>query len=228
MLQKRYKRIYQIIFLLWLGPNFVLTAYAGLFYLGLIPMNNLLGERDPRKPDQQFAIPILEMGKAAYDADNFTKAYEILLPFAKAGHAEGQYYLGKMLDQGLGAKQDRCLATEWFDLAARSGFAPAQYELALAYRETHDGLIDSASQSYLWMLEAARNGHGLAIDDLSKGHGFGSFMRARTAHDIKIRHANWRPKMEPPVRIVRLLYIPSFTMLQHHLGAGTCREEWFS
>lgn len=49
------------------------------------------------------------------------------------GEAEAQYLLGAMYFDGQGVEQDRCLATLWFDKAARRGHGQAQFRMGEAY-----------------------------------------------------------------------------------------------
>ena len=85
-------------------------------------------------------------GKEAYDRKDYRRAFEILKPLAEQGHAEAQYTLGVMYDEGEGVKEDDKEAVKWFRLSAEQGDVKAQFDLADMYR-TGDGVIIFSSES---------------------------------------------------------------------------------
>ena len=72
---------------------------------------------------------------------------------------ESQNYIGVMHYMGLGMEQrDPGKAKEWFEQAARTGYAPAQYNLGMLYRNG-DGIERDLSKSFLWIYAAYSQKH---------------------------------------------------------------------
>ena len=62
-----------------------------------------------------------QIGKRAYDANNFELAFEILKPLAERNHAESQLIIGDMYNIGKGVGQDNALAIFWYRKSAEQG-----------------------------------------------------------------------------------------------------------
>lgn len=100
-----------------------------------------------------------EAGVAAFEAENYERAKEILLPLAEAGDAQAQYVLAKLYENGgEGVMRSLTKAADWYRLAAESGLADAQNNLALLYIQGH-GAPRSEERAFELWLDAARNGH---------------------------------------------------------------------
>lgn len=100
-----------------------------------------------------------EAGVAAFEAENYERAREILLPLAEAGDAQAQYVLAKLYENGGdGVMRSLTKAADWYRLAAESGLADAQNNLALLYIQGHGAPRSERRAFELW-LDAARNGH---------------------------------------------------------------------
>lgn len=73
----------------------------------------------------------LDEGIAAYDAQNYTKAREILYPLAAYQRdAEAQFYLGMIYFYGEGVEKNIEEAMLWWKKAMRSGHVDAAYRLS--------------------------------------------------------------------------------------------------
>ena len=72
-------------------------------------------------------------GLKAYDAKDYKRAYELLLPLADKGNAAAQYRIGVILDAGHGIKPNPAAAVAYYDKAARSGVPAAAFNLGLLY-----------------------------------------------------------------------------------------------
>ena len=73
----------------------------------------------------------LNAGIAAYDAGDYTKAYELLYPLgAYKRNAEAQFHLGMIYFYGEGVEKDIDKAMEWWKKAMRSGHTDAAYRLS--------------------------------------------------------------------------------------------------
>jgi TPR repeat protein len=72
-------------------------------------------------------------GKAAFQREDYAHAYAELLPEAQAGNGEAEYMVGEMTADGLGTDRSAQVAADWYKLAARHGYLPAETTLALLY-----------------------------------------------------------------------------------------------
>jgi TPR repeat protein len=64
-------------------------------------------------------------------AQSDTEAAEWYQRAANRGHAEAQYFLGKMYSEGRDVAQSYAEAFEWYRKAANRGHAEAQHKLGL-------------------------------------------------------------------------------------------------
>ena len=81
---------------------------------------------------------------------------------ADQGHAEAQFNLGWMHDQGLGVTQDYTQAVEWYRKAAEQGHVEAQANLGARYSMGRMGLPQDDEQAAHWLRKAAEQGHAEA------------------------------------------------------------------
>ncbi|MGV0006148.1 MAG: tetratricopeptide repeat protein [Candidatus Porifericomitaceae bacterium WSBS_2022_MAG_OTU9] len=109
---------------------------------------------------QQFD-PLLAVQKGEYNKalDHWYKQQESSL--------EAQNYIGVMHYMGLGVPQDHKHASEWFERAARAGYAPAQFNLGIVYRNGY-GIKQDMYKAFLWMYAANTQQHQRA-DTYMKG-----------------------------------------------------------
>lgn len=97
----------------------------------------------------------LEDGKAAYLANDYARAYEILKPLAEQGDADAQITLGIMYDYGQGVAKDDAIATEWYRKAALHGIPTVQHNLGVKYFEGIGIEKDYAEAARWWRMAAA-------------------------------------------------------------------------
>ena len=64
-----------------------------------------------------YAASLLD-GVNAFDNDHYAAAYKILLPYAKHGNPEAQYYFGRMYYEGSGVAKDLGKALYWYTKSA--------------------------------------------------------------------------------------------------------------
>lgn len=62
-----------------------------------------------------------DTGMAAFEQQDYAKAFEILGAAAAAGDADAQFMMGRMYARGLGVLQDFVLSHHWYNLAASQG-----------------------------------------------------------------------------------------------------------
>lgn len=81
---------------------------------------------------------------------------------AELSDLDAQNALGNAYNEGqAGLKQDYAEALKWYRRAAEKGFAPAQYNLGLAYEQGH-GVAADEQQAFKYYLQAAEQGFGVA------------------------------------------------------------------
>ena len=76
-----------------------------------------------------------------------------------------QYNLGKMYYKGQGLDQSYERAKEYFEAAARQGYAKAQYDLGRSY-VTGEGVEQSYETAREWWMKSAEQGEESAIKNL--------------------------------------------------------------
>ena len=107
----------------------------------------------------------LDAGIAAMNRKDYPTAFQLLAPLAKSGNAAAQLRLGLLYFHGHGVRESDADARQWFERAARQGYAEAQFQLANMYAY---GLADAGRgedhdlQAAQWYFEAARQGHAEA------------------------------------------------------------------
>jgi uncharacterized protein len=106
-----------------------------------------------------------EAGVAAYQANDLPLAYKAFLAAAKEGHADSQFNVASMYEQGIGVGKDEKEAVVWYDKAASQGSAAAQFNLGVLYENGRGTKIDFAKANE-WYRKASVQGDALAIGNL--------------------------------------------------------------
>jgi len=65
-----------------------------------------------------YKLKPLEDGIEAFQNDNFSEAYTLLMPLAKAGYAKAQCYIASLYQGGFGVPVNGAKAIEWYRKAA--------------------------------------------------------------------------------------------------------------
>ena len=97
------------------------------------------------------AVAGFEEGIAAYQANK--------------GHADSQFNLGLMYEQGIGVSKDEKEAIVWYRKSAEQGNVFAQYNLAVLYENGRGTEVDF-TQANEWYRKASAQGDPLAIGNL--------------------------------------------------------------
>ena len=96
-------------------------------------------------------------GMAAFQAKHFSRAMQLLSPFAERGDADAQHRLAVMYQNGLGVVRNPALALAWMRKAAEQGLAIAQHGLGFMYLQG-EGADPDPSQAAHWFRLAAEQG----------------------------------------------------------------------
>lgn len=152
----------------WLSSNLwdsrmMKLIYAALLALGLsfslFPITALAGYAE---------------GYAAYKKQDFATAMREFEPLASQGHAQSQFGIGLMYQNGEGVAKNGTEAVKWFRLAANQGNATFQWYLGRAY-DKGQGVAQDYKEAVKWYRLAANQGYSSAQNDLgvmyAKGQG---------------------------------------------------------
>jgi TPR repeat protein len=111
------------------------------------------------------AVANFEAGIAAYQANDLPLAYNEFLAAAREGHADSQFNLALMYEQGIGTAKDEKEAVVWYGKSAAQGNAAAQFNLGVLYENGRGTEIDFAKAN-AWYRKASVQGDALAIGNL--------------------------------------------------------------
>lgn len=117
--------------------------------------------------------------KTAYQAltqGQYDIARESLVPLAKKGDAQAQYYLGYMYEKGTGFSVDYATALEWYGKAAKKGHVESLLKLAWM-AENGIGTPLNYERAFGHYMEAAEAGHAKAMGRVGQYYldGYGTF-----------------------------------------------------
>ena len=98
-----------------------------------------------------------EDGKVAYEAKDYKKALEILLPLAEDGNSQAQVTLGIMYDYGQGVSKDPVEAMKWYIKAAEQGIPVVQHDVGVKYFQG-SGVKQDYLEAAKWWEQSANAG----------------------------------------------------------------------
>lgn len=90
-----------------------------------------------------------------------------LIEQANRGSNEARYSLGTLYKSGSGVTQSYARANQYYELAAKAGYAPAQNNLGWAYREGL-GVAKDPQRAIYWFRKSALQGDALALQNLGE------------------------------------------------------------
>lgn len=99
-----------------------------------------------------------EQALQAYQKGDYALAYSRLAILAEQGHADAQYHLGTLYQEGKGVQQDYKQAAHWYQAASSQGHAKAQFSLGNAYKHGH-GLEQDDREALSWWKRSAQQSH---------------------------------------------------------------------
>ena len=128
-----------------------LLRVGGAILVGLILAT---GAAAPARAD-------FESGVKAYDAGDFTTAYNDWLPIAAGGDPFAQRNIGHLYRLGLGVPQDFKVAFNWYQRAAEQGLVRAQANVANMLLRGQ-GVDQDPREAAVWFHRAASAGHAIS------------------------------------------------------------------
>lgn len=130
-------------------------------FLALIPASlraapgvTVEGQIEEGGPSEAQQKVLFDEGVAAYDAGNFTQAYEIWLPLAQRDDLAAMRNVALLLREGRGVERDPERALYFYERAARGGLVSAQLNTAFMYLEG-DGIPQDYKTASFWFHAAA-------------------------------------------------------------------------
>lgn len=114
-----------------------------------------------------------EDGNAAYSRKDYATALKIWKPLAEQGHANAQFDLGVIYDNGDGVPQDYAEAVKWYRMAAEQGYATAQFNLGVLYAKG-EGVPQDNAEAVKWYRMAAERGYAKAQNSLGVSYAIGA------------------------------------------------------
>ncbi len=100
----------------------------------------------------------LEEGLAAFEARDYTKAFELLKPIAEQGDAEAQCIIANMYHLGLGLDRNGSEAIKWYMLSAKKGYGVASNNLAEIFRAGSCDVAPDQAAAEKWYHKARKQG----------------------------------------------------------------------
>lgn len=144
------------------------------------------GNSAPAQTDWSQFEAEAERGFAAYDAGKYAAAKAILLPLAEAGHPKAMNMVGLMHDGTKVFPNDPKLECDWYERAAKAGYASAMYNLSICFNHGR-GRPQDSDKMLKWRTDAAllgikRASINLAALDESEGPEFRRWMLQAAEH----------------------------------------------
>ena len=112
--------------------SLILVLDAYLFIAAVLTAQVHAQAQTQLEEDPQAAAHF-DAGVAAYQANDLPLAYEEFLAAAREGHADSQFNVALMYEQGLGVGKDEQEAVVWYGKSAAQGNSSAQYNMGVLY-----------------------------------------------------------------------------------------------
>ena len=125
------------------------------FKLWLFLFNGNTGMTKTTRTDNQEMD--FSSGLGAFEAKYFSRAMQLLSPFANDGDAHAQHMLAIMYQNGLGTVENPTEAVKMMTASAEQGYAIAQHGLGFMYMQGECVEKDSA-KAVEWFQKAAEQG----------------------------------------------------------------------
>ncbi len=117
----------------------------------------------------------IEKGIELFEKKRFKEAFRVLMPFAKKGEAEAEFFIGLIYDMGSIDLMDKEKAVIWYLKAAKKGYPRAQYDMGVMLSKG-EGIKKDLKEALKWYQKSAKNGFGYAMYNLGVAYqrGYGT------------------------------------------------------
>jgi uncharacterized protein len=139
-------------------------------------------EQDKENPNP---LADFEAGIAAFEADNLSLAHKKFFAASEKGHADSQFNLGMMYEQGIGVAKDEREAVVWYGKSAAQGNAAAQFNLGVLYENGRGTKVDFAKANECYR-KASVQGDALAIGNLGMLYVRGDGVKVNTVAGVAL------------------------------------------
>ncbi len=100
----------------------------------------------------------LSAGLAAFEAEDYARAFELLKPLAEREDAEAQCIIGSMYDLGLGLESNALEAVKWYKESSSQGYGVASNNLGTIFYSGREGIPMNQVESKKWYQKAREQG----------------------------------------------------------------------
>ncbi len=114
-----------------------------------------------------FADVEFDKGVNFYHQKNYPQALKVFKSLAEQNHAEAQFNLGAMYQNGFGIEQDIKNAIAWYKKSAGNNYVEAMFNLGSIY-QNGIGVNKSPDKAIFWYEKAANQGNEKAQAILKK------------------------------------------------------------
>lgn len=128
--------------------------------------------------------PIYAQAVAAYQQQDYARAFALLKPLAEQGDMTAQHNLAVLYQDGLGVRADMVQAAYWYEQAAQQGETEAQFMLGLIYSDGI-GVTQDYERAAHWYRQAALQGHADAQNNLAARYATGTGVDKNTEEALK-------------------------------------------
>lgn len=137
-----------------------LAIFAFMFCLAVPAMAQVNDENDPAPRNLTSAEQeaIFNQGIAAYDAGDYTRAFELWLPLARRDNMSAQRNVAHLLRRGQGVEQDEARAVYFYRRAAENGLVSAMVNLGAMLRAGQGVDEPQLEEAARWLFLASRAG----------------------------------------------------------------------
>ena len=119
-----------------------------------------------------FACTDYQRARSAYEAGEYTKAFQIFERLSQAGDTQAQYDLSQMYFQGIATPKSMEQGWVWMNRAADKGNIQAMLELGVRYQAS-TSLENSEEMAFVWFQKAAMAGSPVGQYNLAHLYEFG-------------------------------------------------------
>ncbi len=122
-------------------------------------------EKQPltKKTTESTQPNLFQLGKKAFDKEDYQTALEHWLIASQQGNRGAQYYVAHLYENGLGVTKSPGKAVQWYEKSAKNGQAQAQYQMAQYYLSGE--VVDKNDTLALFWMQSAADNNDLRAKD---------------------------------------------------------------
>lgn len=121
-----------------------------------------------KAPTEHKDLNVLAQAETLFTNGNYSEALEEFTKYAKKGNLQAIYNLGYMYETGIGAKKSDIQSITYYKMAAKEGFAPANFKLGKIYLDGSNNQQQNIPLAKKYLEFASKGGMELATVGLSE------------------------------------------------------------